>query len=120
VVTTPRLQAICLRRPLWRERRRTMSACRSEGIVMRRLLLAATIVLSCSSAFALPTSVKKGLKLGSGCVGAVSTVAPKLAMCAIAGPKSRIWCPNGDIFDLDDEKSPVPLVRSLCNLTQIP
>ena len=87
---------------------------------MRRLLVAAALVLSCSAAFALPTSVQKGLKLGTGCVGPVSTVAPKLGTCVIAGPKSRIWCPNGDIFDLDDEKSSVPLVRSLCNLTQVP
>jgi hypothetical protein len=85
-----------------------------------RMLLAAVLVLSCTSAFALPVSVKKGVKLGTGCVGPVSTMAPKFGICAIAGPKSRIWCPNGDIFDLDEEKSPVPLVRSLCNLTQIP
>jgi hypothetical protein len=87
---------------------------------MRRLLLAAALVLSSPSAFALPTGVQKGLKLGTGCLGPVSTVAPKLATCAIAGTKARIWCPNGDIFDLDEEKSPVPLIRSLCNLTQLP
>jgi len=87
---------------------------------MRRLLVAAALVLSCSPAFALPTAVKKGLTLGSGCVGPVSTVAPKLATCAIAGPRTRIWCPNGEIFDVDEEKSPVPLIRSLCNLTQVP
>lgn len=87
---------------------------------MRRLLLAAAMVLSGTAAFALPTSVAKGLKLGTGCIGPVSTVAPKLATCVIAGPKARIWCPNGDIFDLDDKSSSVPLVRSLCNLTQIP
>jgi hypothetical protein len=88
---------------------------------MRRLLLASALVLSSTSAFALlPTSVAKGLKLGTGCVGPVSTVAPKLGTCAIAGTKVRIWCPNGDIFDVDKENSPVPLVRSLCNLTQVP
>lgn len=87
---------------------------------MRRVLLATAFVLAWTPAFALPTSVKKGLKLGTGCVGPVSTMAPKLAMCAVAGTKARIWCPNGDIFDLDEEKAPVPLVRSLCNLTQIP
>jgi len=87
---------------------------------MRRLLVAAALVLSCTPAFALPTSVKTGLKPGTGCVGPVSTVAPKLTTCVIAGPKNRIWCPNGEIFDVDEEKSPVPLIRSLCNLTQVP
>ena len=87
---------------------------------MRRLLVVAVLVLSCTSAFALPVSVQKGVKLGSGCVGPVTIAAPKLGICAIAGPKSRIWCPNGDIFDLDEGNASVPLVRSLCNLTQVP
>ena len=101
-------------------RRTDSPALHSQRYRMRRGLLAAVFVLSCTSAFALPTSVKKGLKLGTGCVGPVSTMAPNLGMCAVAGPKARIWCPNGDIFDLDEEKAPVPLIRSLCNLTQIP
>ena len=87
---------------------------------MRRLLVAAALVLACTSAFALPTVVKKGLKPGTDCLGPVSTMAPKLATCAIAGTKTRIWCPNGDKFDTDEEKSPVPLIRSLCTLTQLP
>jgi hypothetical protein len=87
---------------------------------MRRLLLAAAIALSSSSAFALQTAVQKGTKLGTGCVGPVVSVAPKLGTCAIAGSKTRIWCPNGDIFDDLDGRSAVALVRSLCNLTQVP
>ena len=87
---------------------------------MRRLLLAAAIALSSSSAFALQIPVQKGTKLGAGCVGPVVSVAPKLGTCAIAGSKTRIWCPNGDIFDDQDGRSGVALVRSLCNLTQVP
>ena len=87
---------------------------------MRRLLLAAAIALSSSSAFALQTTVQKGTKLGTGCVGPVVSVAPKLGTCAIAGSKTRIWCPNGNIFDDEDGRSGVPLARSLCNLTQVP
>ena len=89
---------------------------------MRRLLLASAIAiaLSSSSAFALQTPVQKGTKLGTGCVGPVVSVAPKLGTCAIADSKTRIWCPNGDIFDDQDGRSGVPLVRSLCNLTQVP
>ena len=87
---------------------------------MRRLLLAAAIALSSSSAFALQVAVQKGTKLGTGCEGPVVSVAPKLVICTIAGSQTRIWCPNGDIFDDADGRSAVPLVRSLCNLTQVP
>lgn len=87
---------------------------------MRRMLLAAAIALSSSPAFALQTTVPKGTKLGTGCVGPVVSVAPKLGTCAIAGSKTRIWCPNGDIFDDGDGRSAVALVRSLCNLSQVP
>jgi hypothetical protein len=87
---------------------------------MRRLLLAAAIVLSSTPAFALQTMVPKGTKLGTGCIGAIVSVAPRLGTCAIAGSKTRIWCPNGEIFDDGSDKSAVPLVRSLCNLTQVP
>jgi len=84
-----------------------------------RVLFASAFILSCTVAFALPTAVKKGLALGSGCVGPVSTMGPKLSICATAGAKARIWCPNGDIFDVDEERAQVALVRSLCNLSQI-
>ena len=84
-----------------------------------RVLFASAFILSCTTAFALPTAVKKGLALGMGCVGPVSTKGPKLNICAIAGTKTRIWCPNGDIFDVDEDRAQVALVRSLCNLSQI-
>ena len=92
---------------------------------MRRWFIAATMTLWCASAFStsafsMQTAVPKGLKLGTGCLGPVSTVAPKLGTCTIAGPKTRIWCPNGEIFDADEVKAAVALVRSLCNLTQVP
>jgi hypothetical protein len=83
-------------------------------------LVAIALLLSVAPAYAFPTGVQKGLKLGTGCVGATSTLARKLGTCTISGGKSRIWCPNGDIFDLDEAKASVPLARSLCNLTQIP
>ena len=86
---------------------------------MRRLLLAAALALSSSSAIALQTVVPKGTKQGAGCVGPVVFVAPKLEVCRIADSKTRIWCPNGEIFDDGDGRSAVALVRSLCNLNQL-
>jgi hypothetical protein len=86
---------------------------------MSRLFLAAAIALASSSAVALQTAVPKGTKLGTGCVGPIVSAAPKLAICPIADSKTRIWCPNGDIFDDGDGRSSVPLARSLCNLSQV-
>ena len=105
---------------LYRARQRTMYGTPVRGQLMRRLLLATAIALMSTSAFALQIAVPKGTKLGTGCIGPVVSVAPKLGTCAIAGSKTRIWCPNGEIFDDADDKSAVPLVRSLCNLTQVP
>lgn len=87
---------------------------------MNRWIVVATMVLWSTSAFSLQSAVPAGTKLGTGCVGSVRTVAPKLGACTIAGDKTRIWCPNGKIFDSDGDKAPIPLVRSLCDLTQIP
>ncbi len=55
---------------------------------MLRYSLAAILVLSCSPAFALYNQVKSE-RLGAACVSAVSTLAPKLGTCTIAGAKGR-------------------------------
>jgi hypothetical protein len=86
---------------------------------MRCVFLAAVIVFSSPSAFALQTTVAKATKIGSGCVGPVVSLALKLRTCAIAGAKTRIWCPNGQIFDDDGAKTSASLARSLCNLAQV-
>ena len=88
--------------------------------LMRWIFLAAVIVFSSSSAFALQTKVEKATQIGTGCVGPIVSAALKLRTCAISGAKTRIWCPNGQIFDDDGAKTSVPLARSLCNLTQVP
>jgi hypothetical protein len=86
-----------------------------------RLLLAAALVLSCSAAFAFPVSAPKGATIGTACTGPLTTLAPKLRTCAITvgDKKSRVWCPNGAAFDLDDAPASLPLARSLCELTQV-
>ena len=86
---------------------------------MRRLFLAAALALSSSSAFALQKVVPKGTKVGAGCVGPIVSIATKLETCPIADSKTRIWCPNGEIFDDAEGRSAVALVRSLCNLNQV-
>jgi hypothetical protein len=87
---------------------------------MRPLLVAAALIFSCSAALAFPVNAPQGVKVGAACTGPLKTLAPKLSTCAIAGAKkSRVWCPNGTAFDLDDAPAPSPLARSLCGLTQV-
>jgi hypothetical protein len=84
------------------------------------LLPAFALVLSCTAASAFPVSAPKGAKVGADCTGPLKTLAPRLRTCPIAGEKkSRVWCPNGTAFDLDDVPAPPPLARSLCHLTQV-
>jgi hypothetical protein len=87
---------------------------------MLRYALAAALVLSCSPASALFTEAKKSVKFGSDCIGPMSVLAPKLGTCTIAGTKMRIWCPNGRMFEGEQDQPHVSLVRSLCNLLQVP
>lgn len=87
---------------------------------MRSLFAAAVLALSCSIAAAFPVSAPRGVKPGADCTGPLKTLAPKLSTCPIAGAKkSRVWCPNGTAFDLDDATAPPPLARSLCELKQV-
>jgi hypothetical protein len=88
--------------------------------VLMRLLCLGLLMLSCSSASAFPVQVQQEPKIGTGCTGEVVALYPKLRTCPISGDKkSRVWCPNGDVFDLDDAKASKPLARSLCGLRQI-
>ena len=93
----------------------------SKEVQVRPLLLAAALVLSCSAALAFPVSAPQGVKVGTGCTGPLKTLAPKLTSCSIAAgkKKSRVWCPNGNAFDLDEVPATVPLARSLCELLQV-
>ncbi len=86
--------------------------------------MAAALFLWCHDpALAFYSEVKPTLKTGADCVGQVSLLAPKLTACTVAGPKMRIWCPNGQMFEGEIERGGGPaaaLARSLCNMSQIP
>lgn len=87
---------------------------------MRPLIQVAVSLFACSAAFAFPVNAPKGTRVGAGCAGPVKTLVPHVRTCLIKGAKkSRIWCPNGKAFDLDEALGPRPLARSLCELTQI-
>jgi hypothetical protein len=90
---------------------------------MLRIFMAASLIVVSLSALAQSTDEVKGLKFGAGCVGAVSTFAPRLGTCNIDGGMSRIWCPNGKIFDRKGSDYERVLssyvVRAICRLNQI-
>ena len=59
-------------------------------------------------------------EVGIGCTTKVESLYPRLRTCTISGEKKYcLWCPNGDVFDLDDATAPKPLARSLCGLKKI-
>jgi hypothetical protein len=88
---------------------------------MLRISVAAALVILTTSAFAQSMEEIKGAKPGVGCVGPISKVAIRLDTCLVEGSKTRIWCPNGKVFDrnvtANDPHSYV--VRSICELNQI-
>jgi hypothetical protein len=94
--------------------------CWTQGVVMVRYAIAVALLLSCSPALARTTTAAKTVRLGAGCIGPVSLLAPRLGTCTIAGAQMRIWCPNGDMFERAQDQPHVSLVRSLCNMLQVP
>lgn len=87
---------------------------------MLRYSIVAAVVLSCTPASAATTETKKAPKLGTGCIGPVSMVVPKVGTCTIAGGQIRIWCPNGQMFERVQDQPHQSLLRSLCNMLQVP
>ena len=87
---------------------------------MLRYTIAAALILSCSPASALINLQKTSVKVGTDCVSPVSTLAPNLATCTIAGSKMRIWCQNGEMFECEQDQPHQSLIRSLCNMLQVP
>lgn len=85
---------------------------------MLRMSAIAALVLLETSALAQQTEPIKGIKFGAGCLGPVSTLAPRLGTCEIVDSKTRIWCPNGEIFDRGGTPQSY-VVRSICNLNQV-
>jgi hypothetical protein len=88
--------------------------------MLRYSIVATFILVCCSPASALTNMQKTTVKVGADCVGPMSKPAPKLATCTIAGSKMRIWCPNGEMFESEQDRPHLSLIRSLCNMLQVP
>jgi hypothetical protein len=85
---------------------------------MLRMSMAAGLIVVTTSVLAQPMDEMKGIKLGAGCTGPLKQFSRGLATCP-AGARSRVWCPNGQIFERDGEPPQSYLVRSICNLNQV-
>jgi hypothetical protein len=91
-----------------------------EVNIMLRLAIATAVIVVSSAAFAQSVDEVKDIKFGAGCIGPVNTFAARLGTCIIEGAKSRVWCPNGKIFDRNGQFPQSPyVVRSMCNLNQV-
>ena len=90
---------------------------------MLRISVAAAFIVLSTSAFAQSTDEVQGRQFGVGCVGPISTFGARLGTCNIDGAMSRIWCPNGKVYDrkaADYERVPSsPVVRAICGLNQV-
>jgi hypothetical protein len=90
---------------------------------MLRMVITATFVLLSTSAFSQSNDELRSEKFGAGCIGPISTFAPRLGTCNVAGSMSRIWCPNGKMFQRkasDYEIMPSSyVVRAICDLNQV-
>ena len=86
---------------------------------MLRMSISAALIVLSTSALGQSIDELKGIKFGAGCVGPVGTFAARLGTCVIEGTKSRIWCPNGKIFDRNGEPQSSYVVRAICNLNQV-
>lgn len=94
----------------------------ARGLVALGYSIAAALLLLSHPAAALYAEVKPTVKVGVDCIAPVSRLAPKLATCAVAEAKVRIWCPNGQVFEgaVEHGGPASALARSLCNMSQVP
>jgi hypothetical protein len=71
-----------------------------------------------SPAFAASMVEVKNLTFGSGCEQPVTKLKNAPANCPVANRQTRIWCPNGRVFDRNELPN-VAESRSICELNQI-
>jgi len=68
---------------------------------------------------AAPMTEVKGLRANEGCEQAPVAATEKLRICPV-GARTRIWCPNGKVFDRDTADIGIAVLRSICEMNQLP
>jgi hypothetical protein len=59
------------------------------------------------------------IKLGVGCLAPLKKFSEGgLGVCVISEVRSRVWCPNGKVYERDGPMPDASLVYSVCGLNQ--
>jgi hypothetical protein len=83
-------------------------------------LAAALLAFLNTAALSAPMIQIKGLAPEQGCLEPAKAATEKLKTCPIADARIRIWCPNGNVFDRDHADIGVAILRSVCEMNQLP
>ena len=89
-----------------------------------RLELCAAFV--CASSLLMPSASAqsiveiKSVRFGTGCLEMTYPAATRLGACKLGESSTRIWCPNGKIFDRKGALPANAVLRSICGLNQVP
>lgn len=88
---------------------------------MSRLMLFLTfaLCLASSAAFAQFLQEVGAVKFGSGCVERLRPTEGGLGVCMTGDKRSRVWCPNGKVYERDGTLPDISLIRSVCGMNQI-
>ena len=86
---------------------------------MLRAIIAAGLISVSSACFAQVVQEVKATKFGGGCEPRATTIAPKFATCLLSDNTSRVWCPNGKVFERSGPEFQPALARSICGLNQV-
>jgi hypothetical protein len=90
----------------------TLSQCKLEGLRFPR-----TKLCRLSEAHFLRDA--KFAKFGTGCSESITSPEVGLGVCMIGEARSRVWCPNGKVYERDGTLPDFSLIRSICGLNQI-
>jgi hypothetical protein len=85
---------------------------------MLRLSALIALLLLTAPAFAASMVEVKNTTFGEGCMQPVTKVKNTPANCPVANKQTRIWCPNGKVFDRNEVPN-VAESRSICELNQL-
>jgi hypothetical protein len=85
----------------------------------QRLPLIATLTIIVSAVNAQFLQEAKPTKFGTGCIERIKSNETALGACMIGEARSRVWCPNGEVYERDGDLPDSPLIRSVCGLNQL-